>query len=232
MSQKSTTWERVGAALYDPFLAPGERRGLGRRRAGLLAGVRGDVLEIGAGTGLNLPHYPRTAGRLVLTEPVAPMAARLRRRAATVADETRSVEVVEAPAERLPFPDASFDTVVSTLVLCTVADVDGALAEVARVLRPDGRLLFLEHVHAGDSRLGRRQRRWARPWAAFAGGCRCDRDLVTAIGGRFEVPDPDRAAWGGMPSIVRPLVIGSGTPRDGLDSPRAEGGAARRTRRG
>jgi SAM-dependent methyltransferase len=228
--RRSSTWERVGAALYDPFLAAGERRGLAGRRTALLGGARGDVLEIGAGTGLNLAHHPRTAGRLVLTEPSPPMAARLRRRIAR--EERPGVEVVEAPAERLPFRDASFDTVVSTLVLCTVPDPDAALAEVARVLRPAGTLLFLEHVHAGDGRLGRRQRRWAGAWAGFAQGCRCDRDLLAAVAGRFEVGGLDRAEWTGMPSLVRPLVIGSATPQAGLDSTGAERGAARPPRGG
>src|ERR1700755_1118768 len=83
VNQKSTTpWERIGAALYDPFVAKAERRGMAHRRATLLGRAQGDVLEIGAGTGLNLEHYPSATGRLVLTEPVAPMAARLRKRAA------------------------------------------------------------------------------------------------------------------------------------------------------
>ncbi|MFC7496296.1 MULTISPECIES: class I SAM-dependent methyltransferase [unclassified Nocardioides] len=208
MTSTATLLERFGAAVYDPFLAKGERRGMARRRAALLGRVHGDVLEIGAGTGLNVEHYPSTATSVVLTEPVAAMAARLRRRTAA----RDGMSVVEAPAERLPFADASFDTVVSTMVLCTVADVDTALAEVARVLRPGGGLLFLEHVHAGDTRLGRRQTRWAGAWAAFAAGCRCDRDLLGALRTRFDVRDVETERWDGMPSLVRPLVVGSAEP--------------------
>ena len=204
-------WERLGAALYDPFLAKGERQGMARLRADLLAGARGEVLEIGAGTGLNVEHYPATLDALVLSEPVAPMAAHLRRRTAERAD-LAGVDIVEAPAEVLPFPTGGFDTVVSTMVLCTVVDVESALSEIARVLAPGGRLLFIEHVHADGTRLGRWQRRLAGSWAAFAQGCRCDRDLVGAIRSQFDLVETTTAEWKGMPALVRPLVIGSATP--------------------
>jgi SAM-dependent methyltransferase len=207
----AAVWERLGAALYDPFLAKGERKGMARLRADLLAGARGKVLEIGAGTGLNVEHYPATLDALVLTEPVAPMVAHLRRRSPERAD-LADVEIVEAPAEVLPFPTGSFDTVVSTMVLCTVVDVESALSEIARVLAPGGRLLFIEHVHADGTRLGHWQRRLAGAWAAYAQGCRCDRDLVGAIRSQFELVETTTAEWIGMPALVRPLVIGSATP--------------------
>jgi ubiquinone/menaquinone biosynthesis C-methylase UbiE len=177
-------------------------------RTEVLAGARGEVLEIGGGTGLNLAHYPTGLQRLVLTEPVTPMVDRLRRRARDHED----AEVVQAAAERLPFETASFDTVVSTLVLCTVADVEGSLSEVARVLKPGGRLLFIEHVRASGGRLCRRQARWAGAWEAFAMGCRCDRDTLESIRSQFDVRELATAAWDGMPSIVRPLVIGEAVP--------------------
>lgn len=199
---------RVGAAVYDPFLARGERLGMERRRAALLATARGRVLEIGAGTGLNLAHY-RADVELVLTEPVAPMADRARAR---LAASGRTATVLEAPAEDLPVATASVDTVVSTMVLCTVRDVESALSEVARVLRPGGRLLFVEHVHATGTALGRWQTRLAGPWASLAGNCRCDRDLLAAITSRFDVRTLHRAEWTGMPGLVRPLVVGSATP--------------------
>jgi SAM-dependent methyltransferase len=202
-------WERVGAALYDPFLARGERLGMTERRAALLAEARGRVLEIGAGTGLNLPHYPATVEKLVLTDPVKPMAERSRARVAT---SRRAVAVLESPAESLPFASASFDTVVSTLVMCTVADVESALSEVARVLAPGGQLLFIEHVHAVASRLGRWQLRLAGLWATWAQGCRCDRDLMSSISSRFDLREVRSAQWTGMPALVRPLVVGSATP--------------------
>ncbi|MFC7362298.1 class I SAM-dependent methyltransferase [Nocardioides astragali] len=204
-------WERVGAALYDPVLARGERLGMAERRAALLSEARGRVLEIGAGTGLNLAHYPATVEELVLSDPVLPMADRSRARVAG-SGFRHGLEVVEAPAEELPFPTGRFDTVVSTMVLCTVADVEAALSEVARVLAPGGRLLFIEHVHADGTRLGRWQLRMAGPWEFLGQGCRCDRDLVRAIGSQFDVCVTRTAEWIGMPALVRPLVIGSATP--------------------
>jgi SAM-dependent methyltransferase len=204
----ATPWQRLGAALYDRVLAEGERRTMARLREEVLSSARGEVLEIGAGTGLNLEHYPTGLQRLVLTEPVTPMADRLRRRVGDHAD----VEVVQAEAERLPFENASFDTVVSTLVLCTVTDVEASLSEVARVLKPGGRLLFIEHVRASDETSARRQARWAGVWSAFAMGCRCDRDTLGSIRAQFDVGEQASAAWHGMPSIVRPLVLGQAVP--------------------
>jgi SAM-dependent methyltransferase len=193
------------AAIYEPFLWLGERRGMRENRRRLLAGARGSVLEIGAGTGLNVPLYPETIDELVLAEPVAAMAAKIEARAARIGTETK---VVLAAAEALPFADDSFDTVVSTMVLCTVADPQAALGEVRRVLRPGGRLLFCEHVRADAPRLARWQDRLAGAWAGFAEGCRCDRPTLATIAGQFEVARVERATWRGMPSLVKPLVIG------------------------
>ena len=148
----SGTWARIEAWIYDPFLALGERRGMASRRRALLALARGRVLELGAGTGLNLAHYPAAVGELVLTEPDSAMCARLARR---VARSGRDATVVAARAEALPFRDGAFDTVVSTLVLCTVEDPVAAVREVRRVLAPGGRLLFAEHVRASAPRLAR-----------------------------------------------------------------------------
>jgi ubiquinone/menaquinone biosynthesis C-methylase UbiE len=111
----------------------------------MLAGARGRVVEIGAGTGANLEHYPRTIEQLVCTEPEEPMATRLRRNAA---GSGLNVRVVEAPAEDLPLEDDSFDTAVATLALCTVNDPAATPAALSRVLRPGGKLLFIEHVRA------------------------------------------------------------------------------------
>jgi ubiquinone/menaquinone biosynthesis C-methylase UbiE len=190
------------AALYDPFLALGERRSMGALRRGLLASARGRVLEAGAGTGHNVAAYPAALSELVLTEPVPAMLSRLRGRAG-------GALVVAAGAESLPFPDASFDTVVSTLVLCTVDDPGAAVRELRRVLRPGGRLLFIEHVRSGDARLARWQRRLARPWRLFAAGCRCDRDTLALLQAHFESVEWRPAVWHGMPRIVQPLRVGS-----------------------
>jgi ubiquinone/menaquinone biosynthesis C-methylase UbiE len=104
------------------------------------------------------------------------------------------------------------DTVVSTLVLCTVVDVEPVLAEIVRVLRPGGRLLFCEHVRAIDPKLARRQSRYARPWAAFAQGCRCDRDTLDLVTRRFEIESVTSVQWLGMPSVVRPVLVGTAMP--------------------
>jgi SAM-dependent methyltransferase len=208
--------QRFNAAVYDPFLALGERRGSATRRAALLRDLHGRVLEIGAGTGLNLPHYPGGVDELVLTEPDAGMTARLRRRVAAEGAAPAVVRVVPAPAESLWFPDASFDAVVSTMVLCTVPDPAAVLDEITRVLRPGGRLVLVEHVLAADARLARWQRRLAEPWAGFADGCRCDRDTVALLrGAGYDVAGLRSATWRGMPRIVRPLVVGSLRRPDG-----------------
>ena len=179
------------------------------RRAALLADVRGRVLEIGSGTGLNLPFYPPQLDALVLSEPEEWMARRLESRRARERPDAR---VVRASADTLPFADASFDAVVSTMVLCTVPDPEAAVADVRRVLRPGGRLLYLEHVR-GDGPLGRWQDRGARAWAAFAAGCRCDRRTHELLDRTFTLERTVRAEWRGMPRLVRPLVIGAAVRR-------------------
>jgi len=160
------TWGRLFAAGYDVFMRSTERAGLRDRRRALLAQASGATLEIGAGTGANLDLYPAAVTELFLAEPSPHMAQRLRARAAA---GERAVEVVDAGAERLPFPDARFDTVVGTLVLCTIPDPQRALAEAARVLRPGGRLLFIEHVRSEDPRRARLQDRLERPCWSCSG---------------------------------------------------------------
>jgi ubiquinone/menaquinone biosynthesis C-methylase UbiE len=195
---------RFAAAIYEPFLRLGERRGMRDRRRELLTGATGRVLEIGAGTGLNLEHYPGEVEELVLAEPDGSMADRLEARLAG----SSHVRVVRMPAESLPFEDASFDTVVSTLVLCTVTDPQAALAEVRRVLAPGGKLLFWEHVRADSPRLARWQDRLAGPWAGFASGCQCNRPTVETIAAELDLVSTETARWRGMPAIVKPLVTG------------------------
>jgi ubiquinone/menaquinone biosynthesis C-methylase UbiE len=198
----------VFATVYDPFLWMGERAGMRRHRRELLAKARGQTLEIGSGTGLNLVHYPDDLDGLVLAEPDSSMRKRLQ---ATVRRTERKAQVIDACTEELPFDDASLDTVVSTLVLCTVDAPDVALREIRRVLRSDGQLLFIEHVRSESLLLARWQDRLARPWQRFAEGCRCNRatlELIEACG--FAV-DAHSAAWRTMPLIIRPLAIGRAT---------------------
>lgn len=194
------------AAVYDRLMASTERAGLADRRAALIADARGATLEVGAGTGLNLRHYPDAVTELVLTEPDSHMARRLRAR---VADAGRPVEVVEAPAERLPLEDARFDTAVVTLVLCTVNEPAQALAEIARVLKPGGRLLFIEHVRADASGLVRWQDRLERPWGWIAGGCHPNRDTVGSLdASALRVESVERGEMPKAPPLVKPLVAG------------------------
>ena len=167
----------VHAALYDLLVVPQDWLGLRRQRARVAREARGNVLEIGVGTGLNLPHYAEAAS-VVAIDPDSHMLRRARRRARKTAVP---VELVQASAEELPFPDASFDTVVVTLALCTVEDPAGALREVRRVLKPDGRLVFLEHVRAATHRLARTQDRLAPAWKRLSGGCHLNRTTVETI---------------------------------------------------
>jgi ubiquinone/menaquinone biosynthesis C-methylase UbiE len=197
-------WNRVFASAYDRSLARAERLGIAQARAMLLARARGRILEIGAGTGLNVEHYPAGAD-VTYTEPDPHMAKRLRARGAAA---------ISAGAESLPFDDSSFDTVVSTLVLCTVTDVPAALREIRRVLRPDGELLFLEHVRAKrGSALERWQDRLQRPWRAIACGCNCNRDLLAALGAESFSVVGTNLDWKFMPPLVRPVVTGVASPR-------------------
>jgi SAM-dependent methyltransferase len=197
------------AATYDFALRGGEKAGMARRRRQLVEGARGAVLEIGAGTGLNLAYYPDGLERLVVCEPEPHMFKHLKKRAEKLGSRA---ELVQAQAEELPFEDTSFDTVVGTLVLCTIGDPRQGLAEVRRVLRPDGSLLFLEHVRSESPRLARWQDRLSGPWSAFAEGCRCNQatvDLLRDAG--FDVT-AEQANWKRMPPIVRPLATGEATP--------------------
>lgn len=180
------------------------------RRRELLAAARGDVVEIGAGTGANIAHYPPALGRLALVEPDATMADQLERK---VARATREAEVVRAGAEALPFPDSSFDTAVFTLVLCTVPDPSAALAEARRVLRPDGRLLFIEHVRAESARRARWQDRLERPWRFLFGGCHPNRDtgaVITAAG--FSIEQLDHGELPKAGPLTKPLISGAARP--------------------
>lgn len=206
------TWGRLFAAGYERSMAATEEAGMRDRRRDLIAAARGRTLELGAGTGLNLEHYTDAVSELVLTEPFGPMARRLRER---VGNSGRSAEVVEAPAERLPFADDDFDTVVSTLVLCTVDDVPATLAEIARVLRPGGQLLFCEHVRSDDGGLARWQDRLERPWMFVGHGCHPNRDTVGAIGASpLTLERVDRGRLPKAPPIVRPLAAGSAIAPD------------------
>jgi ubiquinone/menaquinone biosynthesis C-methylase UbiE len=157
-------------------MVPLEREVLRERRARLLTGVSGVALDVGAGTGANLEHL-RSVDRLIATEPDPGMRKRL---AAKLISGDPSVQVLDAPAESLPLIDDSVDAVIFTCVLCTVADVDRALAEARRVLRPGGRLIVLEHVR-GAGNLAEWQDRITPLWSRAMGGCHPNRDIGAAI---------------------------------------------------
>jgi ubiquinone/menaquinone biosynthesis C-methylase UbiE len=194
------------AAGYDTFVAAMEKNFLGDVRRQLLANASGRVIEIGSGTGVNLQHYPRTIEELVCTEPEAPMAKRLRRKAA---DTDLPVRIVEAGAEDLPFEDASFDTAVATLVLCTVSDPRASLRELARVLKPGGHLIFIEHVRAPEPGLAKWQDRLHPLWIRFGHGCHCNRPTLDTIeASPFTVTEHRRGRIPKSVPIVSPLVTG------------------------
>jgi SAM-dependent methyltransferase len=201
-------WDRhLLPALYDPLVSNGERAGMSVLRGRLVSAAEGRVLELGAGTGLNVAHYPPAVDELVLSEPEPGMAARLRQRASLSRCPT---EVLQSGVEELPFEAGYFDAVVCTFVLCTVPDPVGALRQARRVLREGGRLLFLEHVRAPTgSSLVRWQDRLERPWRAFVGGCRCNQDTLKLFDGLpFQLARTESARWRGMPAIVGPVVLG------------------------
>ena len=188
-----------------------EKSGLSSRRRELVSRSRGATVEVGAGTGLNLVHYPAELTSLVLTEPDPHMARRLRKRADR---ERPDAQITEAPAERLPFPDDSFDTAIATLILCTVPDPGAALREIARVLSPGGSFLFLEHVRADSGSLGRWQDRAVPVQRFLFGGCHPNRQTAAAIeASPLEMVELRQDA---MPRaagpIVRPLIAASRGP--------------------
>lgn len=159
-----------------------------KQRAALLPRAAGRVLEVGLGTGLNLGFYDRQrVSALVGVDPAAQMHALARRRSLRYG---LPVEIVTLSAERLPFEAASFDTVVCTYTLCSIPDPAAALSEMRRVLRPTGRLLFLEHGLAPDAGVARWQRRLEPLWGRLAGGCHLSRDVPLLLGDagfRFEL---------------------------------------------
>ena len=206
-----SVYGRIFAAMYDRMMAGTEKAGLSERRHELLAQASGRVLEIGAGTGVNLAHYTDAVTELVLTEPEEPMAKRLEEKAAA---SGRPMTVVRAPAESLPFPDDSFDTAVCTLVLCTVRDPEQALAELERVLKPGGRLLFLEHVRSDDPGVAKWQDRIAPIWRKVGHGCNLNRPTPDFIRrAPFAEVEIEEGELPKAPSFARPLRSGRALAR-------------------
>jgi SAM-dependent methyltransferase len=230
------TWGRVFARFYDRALKATEEHGLGAMRGELLSGARGRVIEIGAGTGVNLDRYGGGVEDLTLVEPDPHMGAQLRKRLAERSEDATGASagpsidpadalaapakpipahLVAAPAEALPFPDDTFDTAVVTLVLCTIPDPVAAIAELARVLKPGGRLLFIEHVRADDPSSARWQDRLEKPWRFLADGCHCNRDTEANLrASSFSVETVDHTKMPKAAPIVRPLIRGTAVLTD------------------
>jgi ubiquinone/menaquinone biosynthesis C-methylase UbiE len=190
--------------LYDLLARRAERAGIGQLRHDLLAGLEGEVIEIGSGTGASLPYYER-ATRVVAVEPDASMAKRL---PAKVEEAKVPVEVVSARAQALPFSDESFDAAVAAFVLCSVEDQGDVLAEARRVLRPGGKLVLLEHV-LGEGGTARWQNRLTPLHKRMAGNCHLNRDTRAAVErGGFEVAGVESTLLPGTHPLVRPGIQG------------------------
>ena len=207
---------RFFAMMYDRQMAKTEQAGLAACRERLLAGAAGEVLEIGGGTGTNLPCYGPAVNSLTMTEPQPPMLRRLQRK---VREQAPATKVLRAPAEDLPFDDHTFDTVVSTLVLCGVDDQPRALRELRRVLRPGGQLLFIEHVRSDDPGRARLQDRmnWINRLVVC---CDCNRPTLRSIqAAGFTVTQVEHMALPRAPKFVSPAIMGSATAPAPVPSP-------------
>lgn len=235
------TWGRLFASCYDRALKASEENGLGDLRRALLTAARGRVVEIGAGTGVNLDLYGEEVEDLTLVEPDPHMGAKLRERLAgravgpdpspsNAGDMTAAgpapppARLVSAPAEAIPFPDGAFDTAVATLVLCTVPDPVAAIAELARVLKPAGRLLFIEHVRSASRGSARWQDRFEKPWRFMADGCHCNRDTEANLrASSFQIESIEHGILPKSLPIVRPLIHGTAVLEGyrGRSSPRS-----------
>lgn len=196
---------KLYAAGYDRFSAEVDQRGGREHRRRAVEEATGRVLEIGAGTGGNFALY-RLASQVVAVEPDSDMRARAER---GVGKAAVPIEVVAGDAMALPFRDGSFDTVVASLVLCSIPDPARALSEARRVLRRGGTLRFYEHVRSTEPGQARWQDRLERPWRWIGRGCHPNRDTLSLISSSgFRVIDVDRFDMAAVPRIVRPHIIG------------------------
>jgi ubiquinone/menaquinone biosynthesis C-methylase UbiE len=197
------------ARMYLGTAARAERRGAGDHRRTLLAGVHGRVVEIGAGNGLNFPHYPPEVSEVVAVEPEPTLRAEAERAAAQA---RANITVLPGVADELPLADASVDAAVASLVLCSVPDQSRALGELRRVLRPGGVLRFYEHVLASGKGRAWIQNRVAWFWPLVGGGCHPNRDTVSAIErAGFDIERCERFCFQPVPLAipVTPHVIGA-----------------------
>jgi ubiquinone/menaquinone biosynthesis C-methylase UbiE len=198
--------DRIVPFVHDLVGVPMEKKPFIREvRRRLLARAGGRVLEVGAGTGYNLPYYPEGVSDLTVTDGMAGM---LRRAGKRAAEADRHVTMTTASVESLPFEDGTFDTVVGSLLLCSVGDQDRSLSEIRRVLKPDGQYLFLEHVRSDDPKVARSQDRWEGAWRVVAQGCHPNRDTLPRIESAFAIDEIEAGEVPFGPKIVRPYVLG------------------------
>jgi ubiquinone/menaquinone biosynthesis C-methylase UbiE len=207
-SRPSTRRHPVFARLYARISPTMDAQGAVEHRRALLAGLAGQVLEVGAGNGLNFGHYPPAVTEVLAVEPEP----YLRGLAEVVASQASvPIRVVDATADALPAPDGSMDATVASLVLCSVPDQASALAELHRVLRPGGELRFFEHVRADTIGLARVQRLADLVWPTLVGGCHTSRDTLAAITtAGFEVASLQRFRFpeSRLPQPAGPHVLG------------------------
>ena len=203
--------ERFFAWYYPKVVGRAEAAGQAETRRKLLSEASGRTLEIGAGSGFNLPHYTEAVTELVVSEPSPHMREHLRERLESDPPPVGSWELADASAESLPFDDASFDTVTGGFIMCSIPDPERALAEIARVLKPGGRYIFLEHVHAGDgTMLGRFQDLIEIPHRYIAAGCHPNRrtgDLIK--NSPLEIERLVRGEQPKAPPSVKPTIRGN-----------------------
>lgn len=195
------------AQSYDRAMRKTEQLCLNQWRSELLALATGDLLEIGTGTGTNLAHYPPQLTKITLSEPDSQMRRKLQKKLSS--PTVRNIHLADWPAERIEQPDQSFDTIVCSLVLCSVNNQQLALKEVFRLLRPGGQLLFLEHVIATNTKTIRWQKRLEPIWRHCSGNCHLTRDTLNTIKAcGLEIEALTEADILGAPAILRRTIRG------------------------
>ena len=196
------------AKFYDAAMKNTEKLCLNQWRSELLGKVQGDILEIGSGTGVNLKYYPDTINHLVLSEPDKNMRHQLNK--SIDVSGRKDISIDDNHAETLDYPNESFDYIVSTLVLCSVNDQFNSLTRLKRLLRPNGKLIFIEHVAAEENpKLLKWQKRVEPFWRFMAGNCHLARNtesVIKKVG--FSKIQLEKATFLGAPSIVGPIIKG------------------------
>ncbi len=196
------------AKSYDYAMRSTEKKCLHEWRMSLLSQAKGELLEIGAGTGVNLPHYPERVTQMTLSEPDMQMRKILQKK--TLSMQKTRVNITHWGIESIDMPDSSFDTIVSTLVLCSVPHLENSLKEIYRLLRPQGTFLFLEHIISDHPQTLSWQRRIEPFWKICAGNCRLTRDTATAIrASGLRIKQLTEAPMTGTPAFVSRTIRGA-----------------------